>query len=374
MGMRLKVFILFLLFAPICVQVFSQEEVANCEQTLNQASAEFDAGRFFGLASMLNGCLNNGFTKEQRFRAYYILTQSYLILDDPAAAEICYLKLLREVPEFKPNEARDPIDIVYLSRKFTSRPRFTPHVRIGANGSFPRSIYNISTYSSDVAVSNTLRVGFQIGAGMDFNINDKWSIGTELNYSSKSFTTSTSGVAIDDKSVVIDRSNWFDIPLYVKYADDSGRWRPFGYAGFAINLLLSSSATLVFNDNSLDAGGSRIAQGPDLDLRSKRNFLNRSLLVGGGVKYKVGKNFFFADARYMIGIGNITDPIKNYYNSDGSLATSITQYQYVSDFFRLDNLSLSVGYIYPLYNPRKLKSVDTKSFFKNLFKPKRKKE
>jgi Outer membrane protein beta-barrel domain len=374
MSTRFTGIVFIFLLSLFSVQAFSQEENASCEQTLNQASAEFDAGRFFGLATMLNECLNNGFTKSQRFRAYYILTQSYLVLDDPTAAEESYLKLLSIDPEFKPNEANDPIDLVYLSRKFTSRPRFTPHVHIGANGSFPRSIYNISTYSTEVSSSNTLKVGYQLGVGIDFNINDKWSIGTELNYSNKSFNTTTSGIASDDISIIIDRSNWLDIPLYVKFSDDSGKWRPFGYAGFAVNLFVASSVTAVFDDNK-NSGGTKIAQGPDLDLGNKRNFFNRSLLVGGGMKYKIGKNFFFVDARYMFGLNNITNPNTNYYNSDGlTLATSIVDYQYVSDFFRLDNLSLSVGYIYPLYNPRKIKSLDTKSFFKNLFKPKRKKE
>jgi len=31
------------------------------------------------------------------------------------------------------------------------------------------------------------------------------------------------------------------------------------------------------------------------------------------------------------------------------------QFQYQSDFFRLDNLSISLGYVKPLYNPRKKK-------------------
>ena len=33
----------------------------------------------------------------------------------------------------------------------------------------------------------------------------------------------------------------------------------------------------------------------------------------------------------------------------------LSRYRYVDGAFRLDNLSLSVGYIKPLYNPRKVK-------------------
>ena len=110
----------------------------------------------------------------------------------------------------------------------------------------------------------------------------------------------------------------------------------------------------------------------DLDFSYQRHSLNRSFLLGGGVKYKIGKNFVYADLRYMLGLNNIVIPEKNFYNPDGTLSTSITKNQYVSDFFRLDNLSISFGYIAPLYDPRKIKKINTKGFFRNLFKPKAK--
>jgi Outer membrane protein beta-barrel domain len=378
MGMRTgRAFIFLFFFGCSFSCAFSQGDI-TCEQTLNQASAEFDAGRFYGLPALLKGCLEGGFASGQKFRAYYLLAQAYLILDDPIAAEDSYLKLLTIDPEFKPNEKTDPIDLVYLSRKFTSRPRLTPHYRMGANVSFPRSIYDISTYSGNPNSSQALRVGFQIGAGLDFNVNDKWSICAEGNFATRSFITNTSQIAVDDNSVTIDKSSWLDIPVYVKYSYDSGRWRPFAYAGFALNLLLSSSASMTFNNvlitsTATQSTSAQTAQGPDFDLGHKRYFLNRSVLFGGGVKYKIGKNFVYADARYMMGLNNLTNPTKNFYNADGTLATTLTEYQYASDFFRLDNLSISFGYITPLYNPRKIKKVSTKGFFRNLFKPKAKK-
>jgi hypothetical protein len=39
-------------------------------------------------------------------------------------------------------------------------------------------------------------------------------------------------------------------------------------------------------------------------------------------------------------------------------------YPYVDDDFRLDNVSISVGYIHPLYKPRKLKKARTRSVFR----------
>ena len=72
----------------------------DCLQTLARANDEFTAGRFFGIPALLKNCLDNGFTNEQKIQAYQLLTQAYLILDDPIAAEDSYLKLLKADPEF----------------------------------------------------------------------------------------------------------------------------------------------------------------------------------------------------------------------------------------------------------------------------------
>jgi len=128
----------------------------------------------------------------------------------------------------------------------------------------------------------------------------------------------------------------------------------FGYAGLAINALLGAKLAPDGVDlNSPSTMQQQVWQGPEVDIGYKRNFLNRSLVLGGGFKYKVGKNFLFVDMRYMAGLSNITK--NTYTTSNGQLDKLLTNYEYASDFFRLDNLSLSVGFIKPLYDPRKRK-------------------
>src|SRR5258708_1919531 len=88
----------------------------ECEQTLDQASNEFNAGHFYGIPSLLKSCIEkNAFTNEQQVRAYLLLCQTYLIIDDPIAAEDSYLKLLKADPEYVATDEKDPIDVVFLS-------------------------------------------------------------------------------------------------------------------------------------------------------------------------------------------------------------------------------------------------------------------
>jgi len=360
--MNRRLFLILFLIVFLSGSAIAQEK--NCEQVLIEADDEFNAGRFYGIPSMLQPCLDGGFTNEQKVRAYLILAQAYLILDDPIGADDSYLKLLRADPEYVANPARDPIDVYYLSKKFTATPVFTPHFRAGLNASRPWMIQRITTSGTPLDKKEILKVGFQFGLGFDWNLNSNWSIGTEGNFSYKSFSRETKGYSKNDIQQMKETHTGFDIPLYVKYSDDSGKIRPFGYAGFAIGFLTSANVSLQFDNNTDNPEvGIQQASGASESIRFKRNILNYSLVLGGGAKYKIGRDFVYADLRYMAGLSNFTKSDKNYYTENGAFDPSITNYQFVSDFFRLDNLSLSFGYIHPIYNPRKKTKARFNTFF-----------
>jgi opacity protein-like surface antigen len=327
----------------------------NCEQTLSLAAAEFEAGRFYGLPDMLKSCLKSGFSTEQKIRAYLLLTQAYLILDNPTEAEKSYLQLLKADPEYVANPVRDPIDVYYLSKKFTTTAIFTPYFRMGVNTSLPRTIYSLGTSSAvdSLSKNKTYKIGFQIGGGVDWNIDDHWSLALGLSYSKKNFKSSFFDNSAGYQGTFTEKQDWFDIPLYLKYSfRDSGKFRPFAYAGYAANLLIDAKLSPEGSDKDAPTlGATQVSQSPDLSLTGMgmRRIYNSSLVLGGGTKYKVGKNFFFVDLRYMIGLTNIA--------KNGEFNPLLVKFQYQSDFFRLDNLSISIGYIKPLYDPRKKKKA-----------------
>jgi hypothetical protein len=362
----------YLLFFALLLSTALCGQDADREQIISQAGDEFNAGRFYGLPALLKPVLDDPkTTSEQKVRAYLLLTQAYLILDDPIAADDSYLKLLKADPEYVANPARDPIDVYYLSKKFTSTPILTPHLRIGLNTSLIRTIREINTSGLPLDRKDIPKIGVQFGGGVDWNIDNHWSIGVEGNYSYKAIKQERKGYFSvngqpSDTQVIFEKQNWIDIPMYVKYTDDSGKIRPFGYAGFAVNLLLSSKGPNWLLKNNSSDGSSKDADGVAENLTHKRNFINQSIVIGGGAKYKIGKDFVYADLRYMAGLSNLTKQETNYYDKDGNFDISVERYAYVSDLFRLDNVSLSIGYIHPIYNPRK----KTKPRLKNLFKRK----
>jgi len=372
--MRKEFYFTFLIFFSLSFSLIAQNDT-ECEQALTQAQDEFNAGHFYGLPSILNDCLSK-FSKEQNVRAYLLLAQTYLLIDDPIAAEDSYMKLLTADPEYVADVSKDPIDIFYLSKKFTTTPIFTPHVRIGGNGSIYRLIHEVNTFSDTVDTKYSIQPGIQFGGGIDWNINENFSLCSEVTYSRKSYKISYTGSFKGDNLSYLEKQNWFDIPLYLKFADASGKIRPFGYVGYSINLLVLPKAQINYT-NILGSEGQVPTSGPDIKLDYKRKLLNRSFVVGGGVRYKVGKDFVFADVRYMAGNTNLTKPETNYYQSEkiadyeNEQVQTATKYSFIGDYFRLDNVSFSIGYVKPLYHPSRLKNTRTSKTMRTISKEKK---
>jgi len=378
MQLKKTITVVFLFFC--CWTVTAQN--TECEQTLIQAADEFNSGHFYEIPSLLKPCLDkNDFTKEQRVRAYLLLSQAYLIIDDPIAAEDSYLKLLRADPEYVATKEKDPIDVVYLSTKFTSTPIFTPHAGIGANVSFVRTIWDNSVIPTAYKTKQILKPGFMVGGGMDWNINEHWSVCADVILSYKTFKTTkifenvpSLPLSLNGKSIVIEKQYWMDVPLYLKYTVSKGQIRPFGYVGYAVNSLLGSKGSLEYDAQT---GSSVVpSTGQDEKFTYRRMSLNSSLVLGGGVRYKIGTDYLYADVRYMAGLYNLVG--RNIYGPTPGNPTNAAQvgkfanspdspfYFYVDSYFRLDNLSVSFGYVRPLYKPRKIKRARTKSVFRKI--------
>jgi hypothetical protein len=352
-----------------CTSVMSQS-VDDCGVTLSAALEEFNAGHFNGIPALLNDCMDK-FSREQRERANMLLTQTYLLLDDPIGAERSYLAVLQANPEFLADENRDPIDVVYLSKKFTATPILSWYLNIGGN------VTAVSVLNSWSAIGGqqdkkkyTVRPGLQFGGGLEYNLNDNLVLAGELNYSFTSYKVAQSTYFDGmDGTEVVDRQNWFMLPLIAKYVVDKGNVRPYGYLGYSFNYLMRDVATIKkSNGDPSGDGSSQIIftndESPTLNYTSHRRALNRAFLIGGGVKYKFGLDYLFADVRFSLGMNNVIS--RPQAEARFSNIPWVTQYGYVEDDFRINNVFISVGFTHPLYKPRKLKKARTKSVMKRI--------
>lgn len=341
----------------------------ECELTLTQATEEFNAGHLYGIPAMLSDCLNKNQKDEWRQRAYLLLAETYLLLEDPIGAENSYLEVLRANPEYVTDPQRDPIDLVYLSKKFTATPIFAFHARIGPNTSPMRVINDVKIGGEQqTGQSYKLRLGLQIGGGVDYNYSDRISLSAGFNYVFTAYQHVTTDLFGANRDIVelVDRQTWAVIPVTVKYGHDQGKIRPYGYAGYSFNFLMSDRGILnVYNrdlkpsETPTEELSSSENETPNLNLTSHRKRMNGSFLLGGGIKYKYKLDYFFVDVQYSFGIKNIANTENRYKSYADGLP-----YPYVDDDFRIDNFAVSVGYIRPFYKPRKLKKARTKSVFR----------
>lgn len=362
----------------------------DCEQTLAFATDEFNAGHFYSVPSILNECLT-GFNRDQRQRAYLLLTQTYLLLDDPIGAERSYLEILWANPEFVPDEKLHAIDVVYLSKRFTATPKFSWFVGAGSNVSPVRVIHDLEPAVSDEKYS--LLPGYIIGAGGEYSFNDEIKVRVEANFIQTRYKVTASGHFADwegynayDRKTFTDRQTWFNVPLYLCYSDNFGTYRPYGYAGFSLSSLLGDVASVKLENNEplRESSGSEPDErqeietlpstSPDFQFLDRRNKLNHSVILGAGIKYKVGLDFVFAELRYSAGLKNVVNIENVYGNTDYDQTSSehvesitpAAAYGHVDDLFRLDNIAITVGFLRPLYKPRELKRVKTKGILRKM--------
>ncbi|MEM6523536.1 MAG: outer membrane beta-barrel protein [Bacteroidota bacterium] len=361
---RIRVFgitimLLFALFGK------SRGQQSGCLETLAKAQESFDAGRLYGISSLLKPCLDNGFNKSQRIQAYWLLTRTYLFIDDPISAEDSYLKLLRLDPEYKIDVENDPIDMVYLSKKFKTTPIFVLFGKLGFNTTGTSVIQNFGTDNTDLtAESYSNDIGFQIGGGVEWNVSDTWSVGVGVDLVSRGYTYTNSIFEFDDQQFIEDQTS-FDIPIYVKYRRKINKFIPYVYAGFTQHLMFSADAEVSLTDRASGSNENLSAfpvTGPSENLDDVRQTSNQSIIFGLGSTYRIKYNYIFLDVRYLYGLNNIVD-VDNQYSNNRLLYT----YAFVDDDKRLNSLAVNVGFMLPLYKPRKI--VDNKSgFLRKIFK------
>ena len=77
--------------------------------------------------------------------------------------------------------------------------------------------------------------------------------------------------------------------------------------------------------------------------------------MGGGINYKIGLNYIVFEARYSLGMLNVTNT-KNRWREDIIEGRELKfPSGHVDDDYKINNLSFFVGFVKPLYKPRKIK-------------------
>lgn len=330
---------------------------------LNEAEDKYDQGRLYEIPELINSCLEEGFTDEEKVRAYRLLTLTWLFLNYYDKADSSYLKLLKLSPEYHPNDELDPVELINHSKKFTTAPIF--YLTLGKAG-FNFSHANVLLdYSISQSRNNTdkykSQAGFLVGFGAEMVIYQNLRLGTEL------FITQNK-LKLTDRhwdflSTSIDLVHLsFSIPIMLKYNFKLGKINPFISAGVSPDFLISASAKNIEGSYTIigETGQSEefpVQPRPTINTTSMKNKFNYSILAGGGINYKIGLNYLVFELRYSQGMLNMTDKKNRWREDEDFLKGRSLKFPvgHVDDDFKIGNISFLVGFIKPLYKPRKIK-------------------
>ncbi|HBH24378.1 MAG TPA: hypothetical protein DDY13_13255 [Cytophagales bacterium] len=355
-----KIFFWSVLFFGKATLLIAQSE---CSQLIRQAEDKFELGRLYEVTDLLSRCTSNSnLSDEERVEALRLQTLSYLYLDYFEQADESYLQLLKTNPLYEVDLINDPNELIKHHQKFTTKPFISFHViKLGVNKSFYQEIVNHSFSGFEESETMQNKSGISIAAGVEFALYKELHLTVDFQFSR--FTHQQLGRYFNDANnfyqpVLKQNHTFLEFPIALKYiVPVKKRWSPYILAGIIPATLLNASATNVTRtvNQGGDAFSNEVADIGELnELRVKNNF---SYFAGLGVQYMIGKNYLTFELRYARGMKNLVDENSRY--KWVSEDTENRQYHFplnfVDDDFLIDYASFTIGFIKPMYYPRKIK-------------------
>jgi len=347
-------FHLFCLLSILSLCSFALQ-AQDCNKSLDDAQEAYRLGRIDQVENFLLPCLNkNGFDREDQLEVYHLLVVVYLYANEDAKATDMMAKLLKLNPEYRVKPT-DNAEFVELYKAFRTRPVLLIGAQGGGNLTFasPIASFSLSNSETQSYVYNAL-LGFQVGASVVLPLGKRLDAVFKPEFVRYTFSYSTS--LFDYQELLFtERSLWVSFPLLFranfrdKYNFNVLGIKPFIEVGASFDYLLQASATAQRQDR-VSENVQRSVTGADVVLTEARNPYNFSLIGGLGAEYKQGRGSFIVSMNFSYGLLNVIDPQKRFDNQ-----VDIFRYGYIDNDHRLSFVGLYAGYLYPIYNPKKIR-------------------
>lgn len=380
---------------PQTAQAQGGKTQLECERELDYAKNAYLEGRLGDIEGTLSpDCrFSSKLSKENKVQAYRLLTETNLFTNRLDVATEYFEELLRYDPLFEV-DSTDQVasyDLIYLSRTYRRNPVISWYGTFGGNYSRPEilQIYGAhNTTTTPVDVLSNITLGWNVSTGIEIPVYKTFDFLFEVNFAQRNYFLTSLPQVVGNENNPLNTSfnfaqfqfkeiqNWIDLPIMVRY---NYEWKkkilPYAYVGVTPNFLLRAKLKGVLRRNELDGrGGGQVLGSDDTEIVITRNIvtdangvednylstyrtlrapINVSLVAGVGCKFRVGSNFVFFDIRYNRFLLNAVQ-IENRYSQKELLY----RYGYVDNDFRVDNLSLNIGFMKSFYTPRKKRQYD----------------
>ncbi|WP_109832599.1 porin family protein [Reichenbachiella versicolor] len=339
---------------PTLAQKPTGGDEQGCKLNLNLAEEKYKNGQIEEVQSLIKPCVEgkSNFNKQDKIRAYKLLTITYLYLNEEEEASKNMQKLLNLNPEYIIDPNVDPSEFVDLYNQFRHHPIAIIGLKAGVNSTMVNVIDNFGQDDIDRSLGTyTAKIGYRVSFTSEFLITPLLSLETGLSYSKSNFEYSNRQFSYSNVSVEESFST-LSIPLHTRFSYTKRDLRFYLQLGAKVNYLVSSSATLVRIDSLNEELGYQSVVGPAEDLSDQKAKLFFSLqsAIGGYWKNVVGNGYLMMEIGYSYGLSNLIEPDKRYANTN-----LINKYNYIPNDFSINQFTVEIGYGIPIYRPKKLK-------------------
>lgn len=355
---KLSTGILILLFIAFTSKLYAQEEEKNeCVINLEQAQEKYNQGRIQDVEALIGDCINgNNLNKADKTQALKLLTLAHIFLKELDLAENSMLQLLQINHEFQINEAVDPSEFINLYNKY----RTEPVVGIGILGNVALAQPIVTQLNNTQNISeNRQKYGLKVQFGLELNVEyklfDHWFVNPGVSYKTLAFTKTNeySKIVSNEYNGIFEGELNFkivEVPLVMKYEFMEGNFIPYASAGLVPQLFIDATYPG-------DATSSTIDGSPDVTLSTRPliddvNKFNFAASIGGGVKIKVPAGFINARIQYTQNFRQVFKENSALNPSDPNLIWDLYE---SLDGFRMHDLTISIGYIYNVFIPKKIR-------------------
>jgi len=341
--MRLIKIISFLTSLAVLFPFFSNAQT-SCVQNLREARNFYDAGKLNDLPNLLLKCIDNGFSKDEKVEALRLVTLSYLFDEEQEKAESSYLRLLRIDPEYQVNLDSDPTELIILSERYDTDPKFFFGFKGGAAYNI-LEITHIQAYNNAGFGSYDPPIGFSAGLFFQYPINNQFSINLETYYNFRRTVLNRqinrSEVNSNVPQIIGETQQWIELPLLLNYKIPTiDKFLLEATAGPSVHYLLTSSLSIEGVNRGIN----------NKDMLEFRNQMNISGVLGLRGNFKIiGRNYVTVETLFQYRF------IEENKNLNTDVRTVLFQAGYAEGKLKGHALILRLGLRFPRFNPELIK-------------------
>lgn len=338
----MKRFLLATLLLFLTVKASAQ--LTSCAQTLRLAQSTYEQGRLHEVPVLLQNCINNGFNKQEKVAAYKLLTLSYIYLEEPEKANEAMLNLLRTDHYFEINTSTDPAEFVALYKTFRTKPVYRIGGKIGVNATSPNVTQAVE--ANDGKSEYKYKIGIQAHVVVEIPIKEQFELSAELGLLQRNFGY-TNDVSFPDTTFTTEateKQTWLSVPVSMHYQFNKIKFKPYVAVGIQADLMLGAKL-----DGSRTRQGYQFIEKKSFELKPQREALNLSGIAAAGARFQLGGGYVITEVRFTYGLLNVNTADAAFANTDLAFA-----YGYADSVYKLNSLSITAGYVYNIFNPKKL--------------------